>query len=364
MNDATEVRTEVREPEITVVKNEAREAAMMIPVESAGVTLQNFAQQVDYAKWMAQAGFAINKDLRENVGACLAVLDMSQRWGFAPYQVARLCYQVNGTMALESQLIHAVIEKFAPLAQRLRCSYEGEGADRRCIVTGHIRGEVDPLIYTSPKVGNIKPKNSPLWSTDVDQQLWYFSSRSWCRKYCPDILMGIYGRDEVMDSNIGAANAIDVSPGVAAGLHERLKEAKANGAAEEGFQDGAVHAELEAGQDEQAKPPRGRGKKAATEPAPAQTTISGHAKPAEGHSEKKAEEAKPEPKAEPKLPKTVKQYRQWVVGWLPTLDSADAIDDRWREERKLRNACGLVEDERKEVKLLVDGRVAALRGGA
>lgn len=364
--------TEVREPQIKVLNNEVREAAMLIPVESTGVAVQNFAQQVDYAKWMAQAGFAISKDLRGNVGACVAVLDMSQRWGFAPYQVARLCYQVNGMMALESQLIHAVIEKFAPLQKRLRCGYEGDGQDRKCIVTGHIKGEVDPLIYTSPRVGDIKPQNSPLWKTDVDQQLWFYSSRAWCRKYCPDILMGIYGRDEVLDSGIGANNAIDVTPAVA-GLHDRLAAA----AGQEGFKAGVVEAGLNG--DHDPKPKRGRKAKDAGEPAtpggPAAgqpshehpATPGASAEPAGEPSEAGKSGGPPPPKdpqapAAAKLPANPAEYLVYARSWLAAATTADEIHTRWGGERKLRNAIGLTSDERKPIEVEKDARMAVLEG--
>lgn len=232
----TDTTTIDKDPAFVEVKeNPAREAARSIAIRDGGVVLTDWAQQVDYAKYMAGSKHAIPKHLRDNVGACIAVIDYALRWGFAPYQVARLCYLVNDMLAFESQLVHAVVEKFADLKYRLRPTYEGEGETRTCTITGHFRGEVDPLTYTTPQLGKITPKNSPLWKSDPDQQLFYFATQRWARRYCPDVLLGIYSIDEIKDSptlapddlHIGFDHAKDVSPK----LVDRLRSSQSD----EGF---------------------------------------------------------------------------------------------------------------------------------
>lgn len=246
---------EVREPEVRTAFNEAREAASLIPVGGSGVQIQNFAQQVDMAKWIAKGGYAIPAHLRDNVGACLAVLDISQRWGFSPYQVARLCYVVNDQLAFMAQLVVAVINKFAPLEGRLRYDFEGEGDARVCIVRGIPKNETAPLEYRTPPLGKITPKNSPLWKSDSDQQLAYLGGTRFCRRHFPEILIGIYSPEELFDAaitpHLGADHAKDVTPDPGKSLHERLK---ASGAGTEGFRDGVVEAGLST---EATEPPAG-----------------------------------------------------------------------------------------------------------
>lgn len=209
---------------VEVKENPARDAAREMVIKAGGVVLTDWSQQVDYAKYMAASRHAIPKHLRGDVGACIAVIDMAMRWGFAPYQVARQCYLVNDMLAFESQLIHAVVEKFAPIKYRLRPTYSGEGEKRKCRIVGHFRGEVDPLDYESPEIGKITPKNSPLWKSDPDQQLFYFATQRWARRYCPDILFGIHDIDQFEQTApaIGFDNARDVTPRSA--LAERLRE--------------------------------------------------------------------------------------------------------------------------------------------
>lgn len=233
---------------VEVRDNDAREAARSIEVTGSGVTLANWAQSVDYAKYMARAAQAVSKHLRDNVGMCLAVLDLATRWDFSPFMLAQRCHVINDVLCFESQVIHAVIEKFAPLKYRLRPVYEGEieNGTRTCTITGHFKGEVDPLEYETPPLGKISPKNSPLWKTDPDQQLFYMATMRWGRRYCPDILFGVHSRQEMEDSDakhIGFEHAKDVTPKLAerlgalaedgfaaektlAGIDEALQEAR------------------------------------------------------------------------------------------------------------------------------------------
>jgi hypothetical protein len=161
------------------------------------IEINTVDQAMEIAKMMAIAKQAVPKHLRNEPGMCLAVILQAKEWEMAPYAVARKSYVVNDTLAYESQLIHAVIEARAPIKTRLNCSYEGEGPTRQCIVVGTFQGDTEPREYTSPQVKDIKVKNSPLWTSDLDQQLFYYSSRAWCRKWCPDVLLGVYAPDEI-----------------------------------------------------------------------------------------------------------------------------------------------------------------------
>jgi hypothetical protein len=130
----------------------------------------------------------------------------------SPYAVANKSYAVNDRLAFESQLIQAVILQRAPIKGRLRVHYRGEGAARVCHVSAELKdGEL--VDYTSPPFGDITPKNSPLWKSDPDQQHYYYSARALCRRHFPDVLLGIYARDELEDSpRIGPDRARDVTP--------------------------------------------------------------------------------------------------------------------------------------------------------
>lgn len=171
---------------------------------------------IDFAQLMCKAGVALPAHLRNNPGACLAVSMRSRSWRMDPFAVATKTYSVNDILAYESQLITAVINRNAPIKGRLVPRYTGAGDKRQCILEPEtIDGQKLP--YESPPKGEIRPQNSPLWKSDPDQQLFYYSSRAWARRYFPELLLGVYDPEEVRAS---AESMKDVTPKVDNYLHD------------------------------------------------------------------------------------------------------------------------------------------------
>lgn len=397
MNEAAQVTTLDDVDDLDIKTNNsaqglaARKSAELIEVApQGGALIETFAAQVDFAKHMATAGFAIAPKLQRNMGACLAVVDLSLRWGFSPFAVARLVYDVKGVMAFESQLVHAVIEKHAPLKHRLRVEYgrlDDEGnwvVDRvakpdvkRCKVWSTFRGEDVPAEYISPPVSKIEPKNSPLWKTDEDQQLFYFSSARWARRHAPDVMLGIYTRQEMMDA---PEDIIDITAEAneQTALHERLAN-QAGALAEtgepaEGFTETVVEDGL-AGRDEpgtgagDAKAVRAKREKAAKkEPATPRPTAARDASPARASAPSTKAGGKPVAKSTGVkstgvMPTNPDEYDALVDVWLPTLDDPDKIEERWHAEEGLRTACGVNVVRRNRTRKKIDARLAALCAG-
>lgn len=177
------------------------------PAKSGAITvgaggamqLGNMGEIMEFAKLMSCSGVAVPKHLRENPGACLAVVIQASEWQMSPYSVANKSYSVNDRLAYEAQLVAAVILRRAPIKGRIKYAYEGDGEKRVCTVTVTCTdGEV--VEHRSPMFGNITPKNSPLWKADADQQLGYHTVRSMCRRHFPDVLLGVYTMDELQDT--------------------------------------------------------------------------------------------------------------------------------------------------------------------
>ena len=169
------------------------------------------AEAMEMAKLMASSNF-VPAHLRGKAGDCLAVVIQATRWDMDPFAVGSKTYFVNGNMGYEAQLLHAVVNSRAPLKRRLRMFYDGEGQTRRCKVLGMLEGEVDELEYQSPTIAEIAVKNSPLWKGDPDQQLHYYAVRAWSRRHVPEVLLGVYSRDELEAGGYGPEHARDVTP--------------------------------------------------------------------------------------------------------------------------------------------------------
>ncbi|UEM11698.1 recombinase RecT [Bradyrhizobium barranii subsp. barranii] len=212
--------------------------------KGGGVDYANLRDLVDAAKLLAASGPYLPPFMQGNVGACFANCMRAQELGVSPLALAKWTYVVEQfvggqkveQVAYESQMFHAVVEARAPITTRLQVAYEGEGDMRRCRVWATFKGEKEPRHFppldAAPDqftLGKLRPKRndsgrikgSPLWDTKPDLQLFYNMSRDWARMYCPDVISGMYGRDEMEDAGFTVASeaARDVSPR----LTERLR---------------------------------------------------------------------------------------------------------------------------------------------
>lgn len=204
----------------------------------SSIAPQNLGEVVRFAEVMCKADIALPKHLRGNAGACMAVAMQALEWQMSPFAVASKSYSVNGAIAYEAQLIAAVVNTRSGIKGRLKYAFNGSGSDMTCTVTGMLDGE--ECEYTSPTIGTIPTKNSPLWKSDPQQQLGYFSARSWARRHCPEVLLGVYDRDEAEQFQ-GADNAKDVTPSIM----QRLQQRQTEPAASEGFDKDFVTSETE-----------------------------------------------------------------------------------------------------------------------
>lgn len=178
--------------------------------EGSGIAIKRLVDAMEVAKMMSMSKQAIPSFMRGEPGLCYACVVRAVRWRMDPFFVAEMSYLVNNKgeekIAFMAQLINAVINAWAPVDGRLRARYEGEGDSRVCVVYGVPKGEKEPLEYRTPTLKSLieargrndygKLKGSPLYETDPDQQLWYYGSRAFCRKYFPEVLGGVYDGEE------------------------------------------------------------------------------------------------------------------------------------------------------------------------
>lgn len=365
--------------------------------EFGGVRIENMLQVMEMARLMSVSQQAVPAHLRANPGMCLAICLQAVEWKMSCFAVANKSYVTNDRLNYESQLVHAVIEARAPLKERLKVRYEGEGDDTVCIVSGIFRGETEPREHRSPKLREVIPpkndrgqiKGSPLWTKKPLVQLFYDTSRDWIRIYAPDVLLGIYTPDELEQYDVGA-DARDVT-GAGQTLAERLAAQSGNGAPAEGFRDGVVeaglngdldhgHAGAEAGAGAAAetggdgtKKTRTRGKGARAKAADA-PQAEPEPKTVDESVEQRMDDARAEPPADPvakataavaeanaqatPLPKNPSQYAAWFYAWLPDMGSKEDIDDRWGAERNMRNRIGVTAEDREPLEAAKAKRIA------
>ena len=178
---------------------------------------------INLSRLMATSKVTIPVHLR-NEGDCLAIVMQSAQWGMNPFSVAQKTFLLNGVLGYEAQLVAAIINKNAPIKERLNYQFVGNWDkvigntkektsrngniyrvsastpedEKGCgvIVSATMHGETKPrelhLMLTQVTV-----RNSTLWAEDPKQQLSYLASKKWTRLFCPDVILGVYTKDEV-----------------------------------------------------------------------------------------------------------------------------------------------------------------------
>ena len=330
-----------------------------MPVDNApvpgAISNVDWMKVFDLGKALAAMKEGMPSHVRGAWGIGCRIATNAYNWKMDPFAIADQTYVVNNRLAYMSQLIHALINLNAGLVHRLSCEYIGEGGDRQCIVRGQfITG--DEREYKTPKLKDIKVKNSPLWQSDSDQQLWYFGVRSWGRKWVPEVMLGVYTREELeQDPNLGYE-------AVTPGLHARLK---GSAASSEGHKAGHAAAQLdqietggtiehEAADAQAAASPKSSKHGGEGSDTPKETKrTSKPRKPAAPLAEENPKETLKE-----EQPTTIAQYAAYARRWIKATSSAVEIGERWSKERKLRNALGMTAEDREPLEKLIKAQTS------
>lgn len=148
------------------------------------------------ALMMSQAKL-VPEHLRASPADCFLICNQADRWQMDCFMVAQKTFSIKGRLGYEGQLVAAVINSRAGLVGRLNTTFDGEGAELTCTVTGQFANEQEPREKTSPPLKQITVRNSPLWAVDPQQQLAYWTQRAWARLHAPDVILGVYTPDEL-----------------------------------------------------------------------------------------------------------------------------------------------------------------------
>lgn len=202
----TAVITPVQENQQTVMS-----ALDIMMNETVMVRIESMAAR------MATSKITTPKHLQGNEGDCMAIIMQAMQWGMNPYAVAQKTHLVNGVLGYEAQLVNAVITARAPVKERLNFEWYGDwskvngkedkSSDNGVRVSATLRGEQQPRVLeiSMAQVGPVR--NSPLWAADPRQQIAYLATKRWARLYCPDVILGVYTPDEVIERE-----ELDVTP--------------------------------------------------------------------------------------------------------------------------------------------------------
>lgn len=158
-----------------------------------------------------------NGNHNQNANAnCLLALNMAQRMGYDPLMIMQNLYVIKGRPAWSSQFVTAAINgcgRFTALNYeekdlgKKEVKYYNDIVkidDMSCVAwaidksTGERVESIAITIEMAVKEGWYTKKDSK-WKTMAKQMLRYRAAAFFGRSYVPDILMGIYPKDEVED---------------------------------------------------------------------------------------------------------------------------------------------------------------------
>ena len=154
---------------------------------------QNFDKLWRMAEALANSALSVPKELKGNIGDCLAIVTQAMIWGLNPFAVAQKAHVINGKLGYEAQLVNAVVMQSGAIRGSFSYEYEGD----RCRVGAVLRGESSITWGEWLSAASVQTKNSPLWKVNPKQQMGYLQVKNWARAYCPGALLGIYSTDEL-----------------------------------------------------------------------------------------------------------------------------------------------------------------------
>jgi hypothetical protein len=219
---------------------------------------------------MASGRTTVPAHLQDSPGDCMAIVLQSMSWGMSPYAVAQKTYMGPGKkIAYEAQLVSAAINNSGVLQGRLlvkpfgnwskvggkfKVLKNGDGKEYRkpdwtladeeglgVTVIGLLKGETEPRVM-EVMLQQAQTRNSTLWASNPQQQLSYFAQQQWARLHAPDVILGVYTREELGDDpepprDMGMATVVErptpTAPATTNGAPADLLE-KAEAEAEKG----------------------------------------------------------------------------------------------------------------------------------
>jgi len=158
---------------------------------------ENMKRATALAKTMASSKVTVPKHLQGNEGDCLAIIIQASNWGMNPFAVAQKTHLVNGVLGYEAQLVNAAVTSSNAISSPFSYEFKDEHGGVSCRVGAVLRGQIEITWGEWLNSSSVTTKNSPLWKTNVRQQMGYLQVKNWSRLYTPASILGVYTPDEI-----------------------------------------------------------------------------------------------------------------------------------------------------------------------
>lgn len=186
-------------PAGTVTQRTTGGGALSVFADSA-----SFETALRMAKCLASST-VVPKEYHDNVGNCMIAIEMASRINTSPMMVMQNLYIVNGRPAWSSQWIIAMINSSRRYKTELQFEFGRDKADGGLSCRAWAEDYSGHKVYGPKITMNMAndegwtSKNGSKWKTMPDVMIQYRAASFFGRMNCPDMIMGIYSQEEVLD---------------------------------------------------------------------------------------------------------------------------------------------------------------------
>lgn len=217
---ATKQEIQTQENTELTVKEEKKEVAKQsnnkVTDYSLGLfgTSDNFIMACQMAKALAQSTLVPN-EYRGNDSNCLIAIDLSQRLGASPFLVMQNLDVIQGKPSWSAKALIGMINASGKYDFELQFEEkqdkEGKPFSCQCWTEKNGRKVTGPVIdMDMAKAEGWTNKNGSKWKTMPQVMLRYRAASFFSRMNCPEISMGIYTTDEIIDGDFKEYKYTDI----------------------------------------------------------------------------------------------------------------------------------------------------------
>ena len=167
---------------------------------------QSFNTALRMAQCLAEST-VVPKEYQRNIGNCMIAIEMASRINTSPMMVMQNLYIVNGRPAWSSQWIIAMINSSRRYKTELQFEFGSAKEDGGLSCRAWAEDYSGHKVY-GPKITMTMAndegwvgKNGSKWKTMPQVMIQYRAASFFGRMNCPDMIMGIYSQEEVLDMN-------------------------------------------------------------------------------------------------------------------------------------------------------------------
>ncbi len=196
-----------KKDEMAVVTN-GTESLSTMPTKQNGLNVFSDAKNFEIALRMAKClseSTIVPKSYQGNPGNCMIAIELASRINTSPMMVMQNLYIVNGNPAWSSQWIIAMINSSRRYKTELQFEFgtaeEDGGLSCRAWAEDYQGHKVlgPKITMTMANNEGWVNKNGSKWKTMPEVMIQYRAASFFGRMNCPDMIMGIYSQEEVVD---------------------------------------------------------------------------------------------------------------------------------------------------------------------